>query len=167
MRAFLFLFISLTLFHTSFLKFTKSVVVIECDKLPELNQKIIAFVKTKLNKKVGRGECWDLAAEALDNVKAKWDHDFNFGKKVDYKKECIYPGDIIQFKDVEIIYKEADTYHRVTLSQHTAIIFKVKEKGNYIVAEQNTSNTRNKVGLNPIEIGKITKGSFKIFRPEK
>src|SRR5688572_15897370 len=33
-----------------------------CDTVPELNQKVIDFVKTKLNKKVGEGECWDLAA---------------------------------------------------------------------------------------------------------
>ena len=139
----------------------------ECDQLPELNRKIILFVKERLNKKVGRGECWDLAAEALDNVKANWNHDFIFGKRVDYRNECIYPGDIMQFKDVEIIYQENNIYRRVKLPQHTAVIFEVKEKGSYMVAEQNTTNTRNKVGLNPIKKKKITKGSFEIFRPEK
>ncbi|HNX58050.1 MAG TPA: hypothetical protein PKK43_03055, partial [Spirochaetota bacterium] len=31
----------------------------------ELNEKVIAYVNTVLGKKVGRGECWDLAQEAL------------------------------------------------------------------------------------------------------
>ena len=64
-----------------------------CDSVPELNKKIIAFVKTKLNKKVGRGECWDLAAEALNSTQAKWDGNYVFGKEVNYKKDCVYPGD--------------------------------------------------------------------------
>lgn len=139
---------------------------LSCDQIPELNKKIIAFVKSHLNKKVDRGECWDLAAGALDYAGARWDHDFNFGKKVNYKTECIYPGDIIQFEGVEIIYQQDNVFHRIKLDHHTAIIFEVKEKGNYKVAEQNTSNTKKKVGINPVDISKITKGTFKIFRPQ-
>ena len=142
-----------------------SVVLADCDNIPELNKKIISFVKTSINKKVGRGECWDLAAEALDKAGAKWDHDFGFGKEVNYKNECVYPGDVMQFEGVEMIYQEGNTYHRIKLPHHTALVFEVKEKGKFKVAEQNTSNTRKKVGINPIDLSTITKGTFKIFRP--
>ena len=46
------------------------------DDLP-LNKGIITFVNSKMNKKVGKGECWDVANEALTLVNAKWDGGFS------------------------------------------------------------------------------------------
>src|SRR5438045_4189887 len=56
-----------------------------CGDTPELNKKVIEFVKTSMNKKVGAGECWDVAAEALNKAGAKWDGNYKFGKEVNYK----------------------------------------------------------------------------------
>src|SRR4051812_49312904 len=70
-----------------------------CNDEPELNKKIIDFVNSKMNKTVGRGECWDLAAQALNTTGASWDKNFGFGKEIHLKKDCIYPGDIMQFED--------------------------------------------------------------------
>ncbi|MFZ1333710.1 MAG: hypothetical protein WAR83_16070, partial [Flavobacteriales bacterium] len=41
--------------------------------IPELNQHIVAYALGQEGKKVGRGECWDLAAEALNSGGATWD----------------------------------------------------------------------------------------------
>lgn len=83
---------------------------LDCDTVPELNKQIIAFVKGSLNKKIGRGECWDLAAQALNKVGADWDKNYVFGKEVAYKTECVYPGDIIQFEGIEIEYKRRTSF---------------------------------------------------------
>jgi hypothetical protein len=139
--------------------------VFVCDQIPELNKKIIAFVKSNLNKKVGKGECWDLAAQALYKVGATWDKNYVFGKEIDPKKNCIYEGDIMQFEGVQIEYQKKNTFYTEELEHHTAIIYKVNDKGNFVMAEQNTSTHGKKVGLNALELKNILKGTYKIFRP--
>lgn len=138
-----------------------------CNETPELNKKIIAFVKQNIGKKVATGECWDLAAEALNKAGAKWDGSYGFGIKVQYQKECVFAGDIIQFKGVKLNYKEGEYILTETLEQHTAVVYEVKAKGAYIIADQNTRFTGKKVGTRLVEIKTITKGSIQIFRPEK
>ena len=69
-----------------------------------VNQKIVSFCNNHINKKVGKGECWDLAKEALDFANAKWTPPYNFGKIISPKKEVVLSGDIIQFEKVKLIY---------------------------------------------------------------
>jgi len=147
--------------------YTNSCVALACDQVPELNQKMIDFVKASLNKKVGRGECWDLAAQGLNKIGATWDKNYGFGKEIDPKKECVYPGDIIQFEGVKIEYQKKNTTYWEELDHHTAIVFKVNNKESFIVAEQNTSVLGKKVGLSTLELKNILKGSYKVFRPVK
>ncbi len=137
-----------------------------CNETPELNKKIVAFVKQNIGKKVSTGECWDLAAEALNKTKAKWDGSYGFGEKVEYQKECVFAGDIIQFKGVKLNYKEGEYFLTETLEHHTAVIYEVKEKGVYIIADQNTRFTGKKVGTRMLELKNITKGTIQIFRPQ-
>jgi hypothetical protein len=141
--------------------------IITCDSIPPLNKEIISFVKTKINKKVGRGECWDLAAEALNTVQANWDKDFKFGKLVNPKTECVFAGDIIQFEEVKIKYEKNGSFYSETMMQHTAIIYTVNEQENFIIAEQNTSRLGKKVGFSDLELKNIVKGKVKIYRPIK
>jgi hypothetical protein len=141
--------------------------IISCDKVPELNQQIIVFVDSKMNKKVGRGECWDLAAEALNSVGASWDQDFKFGREINPNKDCVYPGDIMQFTDVTVEYAIGNKRFKETMAQHTAIIYKVNGTGDYVIADQNTTTHGKKVGLNPLELKNIKKGRYQVYRPVK
>jgi hypothetical protein len=150
--------------QTKDFKFNRSV---SCDSIPILNKQIIVFVKNALSKKIGRGECWDLAAQALNKVGATWDKNYVFGREVDIKKDCIYPGDVIQFEGIEIEYEKKGILYKEELEHHTAIIYKVKDKTNFVVAEQNTSTLGKKVGLSALELKSILKGSYKIYRPYK
>jgi hypothetical protein len=118
-----------------------------------------------MNKKVGAGECWDLAAQALNSVNANWDKNFGFGKEIDVKKDCVFPGDIIQFTNVKIEYSEGNTTFNEEMAQHTAIIYKVKATGDFVMADQNTTKNGRKVGLSPLNLKNIKKGKFQIFRP--
>lgn len=136
-----------------------------CDSIPSLNKKIINFVKTKIGKKVGKGECWDVAAEALNTSVAKWDGNYKFGEEVNYKTDCIYPGDIVQFEGVTIKYEIEKKKFSESMAHHTAIIYEVKGKEEFILADQNTGRSGRKVGLSPLELKNITKGKFKIYRP--
>ncbi len=138
-----------------------------CDSIPQLNRQIIAFVKGNLNKKVGRGECWDLAAQALNKVGATWDKNYAFGKVINEKKDCVYPGDIMQFEGVEIEYEKNKVFYKENLEHHTAIIYQVKGKETFVMAEQNTSTLGKKVGLSSLDLKNIRKGNFRIFRPYK
>jgi hypothetical protein len=139
--------------------------IIACDSVPALNKNIVDFVKTKIGKKVGKVECWDLAAEALNSVGAKWDGNYGFGKEVNYKKDCVYPGDIIQFEGVAIKYEIDKKKFIEKMAHHTAIIYEVKGKEEFVNADQNTGRSGRKVGIGPFDIKTITKGKFKIFRP--
>lgn len=138
-----------------------------CGEPPALNKKVIEFVNANMNKQVATGECWDLAAGALKFAGATWDGDYKFGKEVDYKKVCIFPGDIIQFEGVELRYNIEDAILTEKLTHHTAIIYTVKGKGDYMIADQNTKYSAKKVATHAFDVKTITKGKFKIFRPQK
>jgi len=137
----------------------------DCNEKLPLNEQIITFVNLKMNKKVGTGECWDLANEALNLVKAKWDGNLVYGKKLDFKKDCIYPGDIIQFEKIKVKYIEGNQEYRETMPHHTAIVYQVNGIGDYVLAHQNTAYTGKKVGTSKLEIKNITGGKFIIYRP--
>ncbi|MEI7983817.1 MAG: hypothetical protein WCI71_19375, partial [Bacteroidota bacterium] len=109
----------------------------------------------------------DLAAEALNSLNAEWDKKYRFGREIDFRDECVYPGDIIQFEKVKVKYREGNRQYEETMYHHTAIIREVKGKGLYILAHQNTAFSGRKVGLSDLDLKNITKGKFKIYRPVK
>jgi len=139
-----------------------------CGDTPELNKKILEYVKSNIGKKVGRGECWDVVAGALNSSGAKWDKKFGFGKEVNYQKACVFPGDIIQLKDALVEYKSEkglkvyDEY-----PQHSAIVIEVKNKQEYIIADQNFGFGDKKLSSHPLDLKKMVRGSVKVYRPVK
>jgi hypothetical protein len=137
------------------------------DSIPEMNKKIVAFAESKLKKKVGTGECWDLASEALQSVNAKWDMKYKFGKEINYKKEPVYPGDIIQFENVVLNYEIDRRKYIEKMSHHTAIVYEVKDQNNFTLIHQNTGYTGRKVGTSPLDLSTLTKGNFKVYRAER
>jgi hypothetical protein len=136
-----------------------------CDDVPALNRRVHSFVKTQLGKRVGRGECWDLAAQALTSAGAKWDGGFQFGKPVNPQKECVYPGDIIQYTGVRVHYQKGNTYYEEEMDQHTAMVYQVVAKGSFVVAEQNTSRLGRRVGLSDLDLANVSRGRVEFFRP--
>jgi len=139
----------------------------EAKELPEINSLVITFVKSKINIKVGRGECWDLASEALNFSGAKWEPPYIFGKEINYKKEPVFPGDIIQFENIKFEYEKNGVQYTETMLHHTAIIFQTINETNYEIAHQNNGFSGKKVGISSIDFSNIKKGKFKIYRPEK
>ncbi|MCX6267744.1 MAG: hypothetical protein NTW16_10365 [Bacteroidetes bacterium] len=136
-----------------------------CDSVPELNLKITGLVKQQIGATVARGECWDLAALVLNQNDAKWDGRYVFGREVDPDKECVYPGDLVQFEGVSIKYTRGLTVYSESMGHHTAVIYEVKAKGVFVLAHQNTGTSGRKVGLSDLDLKTIIKGKYQIYRP--
>ncbi len=158
--------ILISLFIFGSVHFSSFSQTVATDSLPELNQKIIVFTDSKMKKKVGRGECWDLAAEALNNAGAKWNGKLKFGRLLDLKKEEILPGDIIQFEGVKIKYEKNGATYKMSMAHHTGIIYSLKSARQFEMANQNTEQHGKKVWLTPIDLDEITAGKYYVYRPE-
>ncbi|MEQ8417113.1 hypothetical protein [Imperialibacter roseus] len=141
-------------------------------ELPELNAKIITYLDSVMGKKVDRGECWDLAAGALAYSGAYFDRSSMktvtiYGRELNYKKEEVLPGDLIQFENVELAWKDGNTTYKETMGQHTAVVYKVNGPLNYEIAHQNTGQWGKKVGVSNLNLNNLAKGKLWIYRPIK
>ncbi len=139
---------------------------------PVLNLKVIEYVETVVGKQVDRGECWDLAAAALDHSGAYLDRSskkniYVFGKTINPTKESVYPGDIMQFENVRLEYTQDNYIITENMPHHTAIIYEVIDKGHYKLAHQNTSFSGKKVGLSDFMTGHVKGGKIIYYRPYK
>lgn len=135
--------------------------------IPDLNKEIIKYVNTVKGKKVDRGECWDLANQALILINADWDRSYVYGNKVDPKTDEVFPGDLIQFKNVKIKYTEGNATYTESMTHHTAIVYKVLGNGIFEIAHQNTEFLGRKVGISKLNLNTIIKGKTYFYRPTK
>ena len=136
------------------------------DSIPELNQQILDFVNTHLKKKVGRGECWDLAAEALNQAGATWNHKYNYGKRIDPDSATVFPGDIIQFEGVKLTFVKDGKKSWEQMYHHTAVVYAVKSAHLFDIAHQHTAALGKKVGISTLNLDEVTKGKYFIYRPQ-
>jgi hypothetical protein len=134
--------------------------------LPPLNQRIVDHVATVQGSKVGRGECWDLAAKALNKAGAKWDGIYGFGRRIDPRKEPILPGDILQFEGVTMEHRTANGREQYSFSKHTAVVIAVHGPGEVTIAHQNFGPTGRKVSTLRLQLSDLVKGSLLFYRPE-
>lgn len=146
------------------------------EKAPEnlanipLNSKILAYAKARLGKKIGRGECWDLAEAALDKYNSDWDGALGFGQVLNPNIDTIKTGDILQFRSVKLVStKTTDkgTYTRTEwlgAPDHTAVVYEVIGKNHYKLIHQNIGNKRYLL-ITEIDLNNKVSGSVKYYRP--
>ena len=137
------------------------------ENIPELNKEIIDYVNSVKGKKVDRGECWDLANQALKLTDAEWDKAYVYGNKINPEKDQIFPGDLIQFENVKVQYKQENTTYTEFMTHHTAIVNKVIGKGVFEIAHQNTEFSGRKVGISTLNLRHVVKGKIYFYRPTK
>jgi hypothetical protein len=133
----------------------------------ELNSRIIEYVNKVMGSTVGSGECWDLAQEALDTNLADWTRPLNFGLSLNPETDEIKAGDIIQFREVVIVeHLPGGVTRRETIGapDHTAIIYKVLGKKQYILAHQNVAGNRTVI-TGEFNLAHATRGKYWIYRP--
>lgn len=137
----------------------------ESQNIPLANRTIIEYVNGVMGQKVKRGECWDLAAEALNRCGCKWDGAYRFGQQVNPNSDTIFPGDIIQFSNVTLKYTRDGLTYKESMKHHTAIVYEVKAKGVYRIAHQNTGFSGRKVGVSDLRLLDVTSGKLIFYRP--
>lgn len=133
----------------------------------ELNSRVIEFVDSVMGTTFGRGECWDLAQQALDQNLADWTRPTAYGLPLNPDINEIRAGDIIQFRTLKITeHLSGGTTKWETLGapDHTAIIYKVLGKKHFTLAHQNIGGKRSVV-KSDINLTKVTGGKYWIYRP--
>jgi hypothetical protein len=133
----------------------------------ELNDKIIDFVTKAMGTTVGRGECWDLAQQALDANLADWTRPLAFGRTLNPETDAIKAGDIIQFSNLKITERLPGGIIRqesLGAPDHTAVIYRVLGKKRYTLAHQNVRGERSVI-TSDINLTKVTGGAYWIYRP--
>ncbi len=144
--------------------------LVPANEAPKLNQKVIQYVNTVIGQQVGRGECWDLAAAALDYAGAYLDRSsqksiYIFGKKINPSKDQVYPGDILQIENLKIEYTEGNIIYTENMSHHTAIVYQIIAEDHFKIAHQNTNFSGRKVGISELNMKNIKKGNIIFYRP--
>jgi hypothetical protein len=135
------------------------------DELPLLNRKVLEYVESVMGEQVHRGECWDLANQALLRIDAKWDGRYKYGEEYNPKKTAVLPGDFIQFSNVRVRYREGNTIYTETMAQHTAIVYRVLDGGVLELAHQNTSFSGRTVGVSKLDLTTVVSGKMWFYRP--
>jgi hypothetical protein len=120
----------------------------------ERNQKVYKWAASKRKHRVGRGECWDLADQALKHAGAQSstttgrDDDYVWGAPV--AVGAVIPGDILQFRDyvvtttttTKITFGTGQTetkeeWFKQVRSHHTAIVAENLGAKGLVILEQN------------------------------
>ena len=137
------------------------------DKLPPLNAKVLAFAEENAGKKVGNGECWTLADEALRAAGAKRPHTGGFGANVFGKEVALkeaLPGDVLQLEGARFEWHNRDGFSFwAEFPHHTAIVAAVK--GRTITVWNQNVNNEKKVQKSVIDLDNLKKGTITAFRP--
>ena len=136
-------------------------------ELPTLNQSVVDYVLVQEGKRVGSGECWDLAAIALNKAGAKWDGMYVFGRLIDWRRDEVLPGDIIQMEEVEVEHRSENMIQREHYGKHTAVVVAVRERGDFTLAHQNVQPLGRKVGLSDLRMSNVRGGKLTFYRPQE
>ena len=118
------------------------------------------FCIANKGRKVGTGECWSLANEAMKAAgKRRPGRDLRvWGRLIDPSKEWIRPGDIIEFESAK--FSEGIT----TGVHHTAVVIEGGTAHSFKVAEQKFCGIK-KVTFRNMSLTTLMSGKVKIYRP--
>lgn len=128
-------------------------------------EKVASYAESHMGKRVERGECWDLAATALNNNGAHWDGFYGFGEVVDTARTAVQRGDIVQFEGVVVEQRTSTSMSRDSMGKHTAIVLRVLGPGRYELAHQNFGPDGRKVSRYTLEMADVVKGRIQFYRP--
>ena len=126
------------------------------DHTPGLNKKVLGFASARQGEKVGDGECWTLAARALEKAGARRDGIYRFGRELG-PRDVIFPGDVIQFEKVKI--------GSATMPHHTAVVYEVLGSDKLEIIHQNFGSAGKTVSRLTIDLATHRSGTIQFFRP--
>ena len=150
-----------------------------------LNSKISNYCKHNLNKKVGRGECTDLATAAFRYAGARRfgpsgpDADYVWGREIfsirisgglqiegNVSWTRVKPGDVIQFRNAYFQGRKSNgsTYWK-SARHHTAVVLAVQNGGRDIYVYHQNSGQKRYVTAALYRLNDLQRGWLKIYRP--
>jgi len=130
-----------------------------------LNRRILAFAAQNFGKQVGDGECWSLAAAALNASGACPAEGYTFGRELRQGEEW-WPGDIIQFTRCRFKINYPGGRHTIITCgspNHTAI-FGGMQNGLVMIDQQNHNGIKTGAVM-CLDMRTLVSGSYKVFRP--
>ena len=103
-----------------------------------LGQQVVVWAQGKVGKKVGKGECWDLAELALKQAGAQTSNDLGpVGEDSDYvwgdtiAIKDVEPGDVLQFRDYEVTTTTVTKYVWDDGASETIKVEDIAERGHH------------------------------------
>jgi hypothetical protein len=125
----------------------------------DLNAKVLEFALKNTGKKVGDGECWALAAQALAYAGAAPPKGYVFGQVVPLTQAM--PGDILQFYNANFI---GDGYWMIVGRPHHTAIVQSIDGYQIAVLNQNVNRVK-KVQTSVIDMAEFISGTITVYRP--
>ena len=127
--------------------------------ISELQRKVVNFAADNIGNRVGRGECWDLADQALRAAGAEPPRGYTFGDRIPLNE--IQPGDILQFTTAR--FDEPGYWTIMGMPNHTAVVHAVGDTRAFIL-QQNFGGQRH-VTPYDLNLNNLTSGRLEAFRP--
>ncbi len=131
---------------------------------PDVNVQVANFAVAHLTKKVGNGECWTLAKQALLAAGAVPPSGYVSGRELMSGEQWL-PGDILQFTNCQFVDVQPNRRSTTTLGtpNHTAIVYSVVN-GNVTILEQNVNNDK-RVQTQVLNFSNMVSGNLIVYRP--
>jgi hypothetical protein len=126
--------------------------------VPLLNRRVLQYSLSQMGRKVGNGECWTLAAQALRQSGARGANNFNFGQEIPLAR--VQPGDILQFKSARFDF--GNSYYFFGTPDHTVIVSGVQGSKVSILHQNFGKKIVTKL---TIDFKNMTKGKVWTWRP--
>jgi len=127
--------------------------------ISEIQREVVNFAADNVGKRVGRGECWDLADQALRAAGAEPPRGYTFGDRIPLTE--IQPGDILQFTSAR--FDEPGYWTIMGMPNHTAVVHAVGDTRAFIL-QQNFNGQRH-VTPYDLNLNNLTSGRLEAFRP--
>jgi hypothetical protein len=120
---------------------------------------ILSFASDSIGRKVGNGQCWTLAAEAMRASGAEPPKGYTYGNRVEL--EDVKPGDILQFKTAR--FDEPGYWAIMGSPDHTAVVQSVGRDRIYMLHQ----NFAGKKIVQPFDINpnNMSSGTMEAWRP--
>lgn len=127
--------------------------------ISEIQREVVNFAADNIGKRIGRGECWDLADQALRAAGAEPPRGYTFGTPIPLDE--IQPGDILQFTAAR--FDEPGYWTIMGMPNHTAVVHAVGDTRAFIL--QQNFNGKRYVTTYDLNLNNLTSGSLEAFRP--
>ena len=154
---------------------------------PSLGEKIVDYCKSHKGQQVDRGECYDLAHQALRSAGAKTggkdspgEGDYTWGdlilvlesaktspKATQGKLGDVRPGDILQFRDAKFEgpLRGRNGRYATIMDHHTAVVSGVERQGKVVKIYQQNHNGKRVVLHDTLYTDDLKQGWMRVYRP--